>query len=114
MMGATVFESEGIIASSRLSESEFPSLSSSRLGSLSSACARRVARSAATAPARVCPGSSYPAVSAAVVRAHASTLHDACFNSWSDTVRVQGPTGTRVFQRWPKISGALSQRWRRG
>ena len=67
----------------------------SRLGSLSSACARRVARSAATAAARVCHGSPSPAVSAAVARVHASTLHDACSNSWSDTVRVQGPTGTR-------------------
>ena len=94
-MGATAGESEGIIASSRFSESVCPSLNSSRLGSLSSACARRAARSVATAPARVCPGSSSSAVSAAVARAHASTLHDACFNSWSDTVRVQGPTGTR-------------------
>ena len=30
----------------------------------------------------------------AVAHAHASTLHGA-HNSWSDTVRVQGPTGTR-------------------
>ena len=64
-----------------MSESEFPPLTSSRLGSLSSACARRVARSAA----RVCPGSSSLAVSAAVAHAHASVLHDACPNSWSDT-----------------------------
>ena len=27
-------------------------------------------------------------VSAAVAQAHASTLHDACPSSWSDTVRV--------------------------
>ena len=90
----TAGESEEIIGSSRLSESEIPSLNSSRLWSLSSACARGVARSAAIAPARVCLGSSSPAVSAAVAHAHASTLHDACPNSWSDTVRVQGPTGT--------------------
>ena len=88
-------ESEGIIGLSRCSESAFPSLNSSRLGSLSSACARRVACRVAAAPARVCPGSSSSAVSAAVARMHASTLHDACSNSWSDTVRVQGPTGRR-------------------
>ena len=46
VMGVTAGESEGIIGSSRLSESEF-------LGSLSSA--RRVARCVASAPARVCP-----------------------------------------------------------
>ena len=46
---ATAGKSEEIIGSSRLSESEIPSLNSSRLGSLSSACARRVARCAATA-----------------------------------------------------------------
>ena len=90
---ATAGESTGIFGSFQLSESEFPPLNSSRLGSLSSACARRVARSAASA--RVCPGSSSLAVSAAVARVHASTLHDACFNSWSDTGRSQGPTGRR-------------------
>ena len=31
---------------------------------------------------------------AAFAHVHALTLHDACPNSWSDTVRVQGPTGT--------------------
>ena len=91
-------ESEGIIGSFLQSESDFPSLNSS----LSSACARRVARSAATAVARVCHGSSSLAVSAAVARAHASTLHDACSNSWSDTVRVKGPTGTR------RVKGGVS------
>ena len=75
-------------------ESEFPSLNSSRLGSLSSACARRFACSAIAASARVCPGSSSSAVSAAVAHSHASILHGACLNSWLDTVRVQGPTGT--------------------
>ena len=98
-----------------MGESDFPSLNSSRLGSLSSASARRVPRCVATAPARVCPGSSSSAVSAAVARAHASTLHDACSNSWSDTVRVQGPMGTRRvnggFPVRPKIC-VLSQRWR--
>ena len=47
-----------------------------------------------SAAARVCFSSSSPAVSAAAAHAHASTLHDACPNSWSDTGRVQGPTGT--------------------
>ena len=74
---------------------DFPSLNSSGLGSFSSACARRAARSAATASVRVCLGSSSLAVSAAVAYAHTSILHDACSNSWSDTVRVQGPTGTK-------------------
>ena len=95
-------ESEGIIGSFLKSESDFPSLKSSSLGSLSSACARRVARSAASAVARVCPGSSPLAVSAAVAHAHAPTLHDACSNSWSDTVRVKGPTGTR------RVKGGVS------
>ena len=93
VMGTTA--GEGIIGLSRCPESAFSSLNSSRLGSLSSACARRVACRVAAAPAHVCPGSSSSAVSAAVARVHASTLHDACSNSWSDTVRVQGPTGRR-------------------
>ena len=71
-------ESGGVIGSCRLSESD-PSLNLSRLGSLSSACARR----AATPAARVCPVSSSPAVSAAVAHVHALTLDDACPNSWS-------------------------------
>ena len=99
---ATAGESKGIVGSFQLSESEFPSLNSSRLGSLSSACARRFACSATAAAVRVCPGSSSLAVSAAVARAHASTLHDACSNSWSDTVRVTGPTGTR------RVKGGVS------
>ena len=41
---ATAGESEGIIGSSRLSESDSSPLTSSGLGSSSSACARRVAR----------------------------------------------------------------------
>ena len=56
-------------------------MNSSGLGSLSSACARRVARSAA---ARVCLGSSSLAVSAAVAHAHASILHDACSDPAED------------------------------
>ena len=126
---ATAGESVGNIGLLEVLESDFPSLPNSshslnsRLGSLSSACARRVARCVAAAPARVCLGSSSPAVSAAVAHAHASILHDArnsggtggllpvqrstscCLdNSWSDTVRVQGPTGTR------RVKGGVSGR----
>ena len=114
---ATAGESEEIIGSSRLSESDFPSLNSSRPRSLSSACARRVARCIATALARVCFGSSSPAVSAAVAHVHASTLHGACPTSWSETVMVQGPTDRKRvkggFSVQPKIC-VLSQSWRQG
>ena len=84
---STAGESEGIIGSSQLSESEFPSLNSSGLGSLSSACARRVA---VLLPLRL-------HVFALVLHLLLCLLlfHDACSNSWSDTVRVQGPTGRK-------------------
>ena len=49
------------------------------------------------------------AVSAAVAHTHASILHGACHNSWSDTGSAQGP---RVRVR-PK-NCVLSQRWRQG
>ena len=86
------------------------------------ACARasRVAVACAGAAARVCTVSSSSAVSA-VAHAHASTLHGAhnsgstggllpvqrstsyCLdNSWSETVRVQGPTGAR------RVKGGVS------
>ena len=81
-------ESEGIIGSFLQSESDFPSLNSSSLGSLSSACARRFACSATAASARVCPGSSSLAVSAAVARAHASILHGG--HAWVVVVVVVG------------------------
>ena len=71
----------------------FPSLNSS-LGSLSSARAR-VALSAAPASARVCPGFSYLAVSAAAAHTHASILHGACYHLWSDTGSAQGPRGRK-------------------
>ena len=93
--------SEGNIGFLEVIESDFSPLpnsvhsSNSCLGSLSSACARRVACFAAPASPRVCLGSSSLAVSAAVAHAHTSILHDACSNSWSDTVRVKGPTGRR-------------------
>ena len=105
---ATAGEREGIIRLHEVTESDFPPLlrssqsPDSRPGSLSSACARSVARRVAAAPARVCPGSSSPAVSAAVAHAHASILHGALVNSWSDTVRLHGPTGTR------RVKGGVS------
>ena len=75
---ATAGESQRIIGLRERCESDFPSLNSS-LGSLSSACARRVALFAAPASARVCPGFSSLAVSAVVARTHASFLHGAGF-----------------------------------
>ena len=109
---ATAGESEGTIRLLEVFESDFPSLPNSShahnsfLGSLSSACARRVARCVAAAPACVCLGSSSLAVSAAVAHAHASILHGAC-NSRSDTVRLHGPTGTR------RVKGGVSGPGRR-
>ena len=71
-------------------------------GVSTSACARasRLAGACAGVAARVCSVSSSSAVSA-VAHAHASTLHGA-HNSWSDTVRVQGPTGTK------RVKGGVS------
>ena len=121
-----------------VTESEFPSLSysvNSCLGLSTSACARASRVACAGAAAHVCSVSSSSAVSA-VAHAHATTLHGAnnsggtggllpvqrstsyCLdNSWSDTVRVQGPTGARRVKGGvsvrPKIC-VLSQRWRQG
>ena len=94
----TAGESPGGIGLLEVIESDFSSSSfsvNSCLGLSTSACARasRVASASAGAGARVCVVSSSSAVSA-VAHAHASTLHDA-HNSWSDTGRVQGPTGRR-------------------
>ena len=77
---ATASEHSEDIGLREVAESDFPSLSNlvnSCLGLSTSACARasRVAR--AVAPAGVCLGSSSSAESAAVVHAHASTLHGA-------------------------------------
>ena len=72
----TAGESEGNIGFLEVIESDFSALpnlvhsSNSCLGSLLSACARRVACSAALASARVCLGSSSLAVSAAVAHAY--------------------------------------------
>ena len=97
---ATASESDRAIGLLEVTESEFPSLSysvNSCLGLSTSACARAscLAGACAGAAARVCSVSSS---SAAVAHAHASTLHGA-HNSWSDTARVQGPTGTREGQK---------------
>ena len=98
---ATAGKSERIIRLHEVSESEFPPLPNSShahnscLRLSTSACARAFcsAGACAGAAARVCPVSSSSAVSA-VVHAHATTLHGA-HNSWSDTVRSQGPTVRR-------------------
>ena len=95
---ASASESDRVIGLLEVTESEFPSLSysvNSCLGLSTSACARasRFAGACAGAAARVCSVSSSSAVSA-VAHAHASPLHGA-HNSWSDTVRVQGPKGRR-------------------
>ena len=98
---ASAGESERIIRLLDVSESAFPPLPNSshahnschRLST--SACARASwsAAACAGAAARVCPVSSSSAESA-VVHAHATTLHNAQ-NSWSDTGRVNCPTGRR-------------------
>ena len=105
---ATAGESEGTIKLLEVFESEFPPLPNSShahnscLRLSTSACARVscLAGACAGAAARVCPVSSSSAVSA-VAHARATTLHGA-HNSWSDTVRVQGPTGTR------RVKGGVS------
>ena len=130
---ATAGESEGNIRLFEVLESDFPPLPNSShslhsfLGSLSSACARRVARCVAAAPARVCLGSSPPAVSAPVAHAHASILHGVRNSGGTgglltvqrstsycleDTVRVQGPTGRRRVKGGvssPAVFGGRSQ-----
>ena len=109
VLTATAGESERIIRLHEVSVSDFPPLlrssqsPNSCLGSWSSACARSVARRVAAAPARVCPGSSSSAASAAVAHAHASVLHGASVNSWSDTVRLHAPTCTR------RVKGGVSR-----
>ena len=102
---ATASESDRVIGLLEVTESEFPSLSysvNSCLGLSTSACARVscLAGACAGAAARVCSVSPSSAV-AAVAHAHASTLHGA-HNSWSDTARVQGPTGFR------RVKGGVS------
>ena len=52
------------------------------------------ARAPAAALVARCSAPSSSAVGLCM-HAHASLVHDACSNSWSDTVRVKGPTGRR-------------------
>ena len=125
-----VSESDSSVHISRVSNS----LNSS-VGVVMSACAG----AACALPAAAAPRS-WSTVArlsdAGVAHAHASPMHRArnsggtggllpvqrstsyCLkNSWSDTVRVQGPTGTRrvkgAVSGPPKIC-VLSQRWRQG
>ena len=62
------------------------------------ACARLPAVPGLSATAS---SSAFPSASLAVAHAHASTLHVA-HNSWSDTVRFQGPTGRK------RVKGGVS------
>ena len=88
---ATAGESDEIIGSSRLSELEFPTLNSS--GCVAAvACARLPAVPGLSASA---PSPAFPSASLAVGAHARSTPMRVAHNSWSDTVRVQGPTGKR-------------------
>ena len=78
VLHATASESDRIMGLLELNESNFPSLVNSRhscLGLSTSECARVSHVAPAVAPAGVCFRSSFPAWSAAVAHAHASTLH---------------------------------------
>ena len=97
----TAGESEGIIGSSRLSESDFPSLDSSRLGSLSSACARRVALVLLLLLLHVFALVLHLLLCLLLLHMRSTRTHVAHI-SWSDTIRVQGPTGTR------RVKGGVS------
>ena len=63
------------------------------------ACARDLAL--LSAPASLSSPASAPASLAGVAHARSTPMHDA-HNSWSDTVRVRGPTGTR------RVKGGVS------
>ena len=95
---ATAGESEEIIGL-HVSHSSFDNSSNSLGCVAAAACARLPAMPSVSA--RVCPVSSSSAVSAAVAHARSTPMHDA-HNSWSDTVRVKGPTGTR------RVKGGVS------
>ena len=100
----------------RLSSSNSSGVSShacvSYLDALLAAPAR--APAALTAARRVAP---FSAVVGLGMHDGGSSLHDACSNSWSDTVREKGPRaqgGSKVgVPARPKIC-VLSQRWRQG
>ena len=114
----TAGERTGIIGLRMISESDSPLFQSinSSMGVGMPACARAVC--APPASAAVAPhSSSFAALvsPASAADAVVSPLHS---NSWSDTVRLQGPTGTRSVKGG--VSGSaedllpVSQRWRQG
>ena len=110
---ATAGESQRIIGLRERYESDFPSLNSSGCVGVD-ACARASALPAASASLS---SSAFPPASLAVVAHAPSTPMHGAHNSWSDTVRVRGPTaqgGLKVgFPVRPK-NCVLSQRWRPG
>ena len=98
---ATAGESEGIIGL-RLSQSSFgmPINSLNSSGCVAAvACARLLAVPGLSASAS---SSAFPPASLAVVAHARSTPMHGAHNSWSDTVRVHGPTGTR------RVKGGVS------
>ena len=124
-VNATAGESEGIIGlRERCGSLSFSAFSCHGLST--SARARAFSVACAVAPAGVCLGSSSSAMSAAVVHAHASTLHFARNSGGTggllpvqrSTSHCLGlPRGGRV----PKVGGpdrpkncSLSQRWEQG
>ena len=95
---ATAGQSEEIIGL-HVSPSSLDNSSNSRGCVAAAACALLPAVPGVSA--RVCPVSSSSAVSAAVAHARFTPMHDA-HNSWSDTGRVTGPTGTK------RVKGGVS------
>ena len=101
---ATAGDSEGIIGL-LVSESSFRMPNSS--GCVDAvACARMPAVPGVSATAS--SSASAPASLAVVAHACSTPMH-AAHNSWSDTGRVQGPTGRRRPKRWGFRSGRRSQ-----
>ena len=95
---ATASESVGIIGSSRdvvTCASSFNSSCGPSRACMSylDAVLSAPARAPAAALVARCSAPSSSAVGLCM-HAHGSLVHDACSNSWSDTSRVQGPTGT--------------------
>ena len=93
---ATAGESQKIIGLRERYESDFPSLNSSGCVDVD-AGARVLALPVASAS--LSSSASAPASLAVVVHARSTPMHVA-HNSWSDTVRVKGPTGTRSSKAW--------------
>ena len=103
---ATAGESQRIIGFRERYESDFPSLNSSGCFGVD-ACARAPALPAASASAS---SSAFPPASLAVVAHARSTPMHGTHNSWSDTVGVLGPTGTRrVKGGGPGVQAVRSQ-----